>query len=182
MLEDVTTCKQTKTKKHNSNNENNKQSNKETITQRNQPAPSNEQTINQTNNFSNNQTIKRRNNQTNNQTTKKTKEETLYEKICNSRSTAPAAAMLSLKSSARRAGKMLPWYFVKTTSWCRVMTHKSRSSNSTHITRTYRLKAIILFAKGTQHQQTFSVMQHIVMKHAYLSILESRTDQYHLCM
>ena len=60
--------KQTKANNHN-NKENNKQSHKETITQRNQPAPSNEQTMNQTNNFSNNQTIKTRNNQTNNQTT-----------------------------------------------------------------------------------------------------------------
>ena len=63
---------QTKTKNHNSN-ENNKQSNKETITQRNQPAPSNEQTINQASSFSDNQQIKRRNNQTNNQTTKNPK-------------------------------------------------------------------------------------------------------------
>ena len=63
--------------KHNSN-ENNKQSNKETITQRNQPAPAKEETINQANNFSDNQQIKRRNNQTNNQTTKNPKEETLY--------------------------------------------------------------------------------------------------------
>ena len=83
-----------KQKKHNSN-ENNKQSNKETITQRNQPAPSNEQTINQANNFSDNQTIKRRNNQTNNQTIKKNQRRNLIlNKFATPDRPPPAAVML----------------------------------------------------------------------------------------
>ena len=85
--------KQTQPKHHNIN-ENNKQLNRETITQRNQPAPSNKQSIKQTISPTTKQSKEEIINQTIKQQTTQRRNLTL-KNICNSRSTAPGGCYVT---------------------------------------------------------------------------------------